>query len=79
MPGDPYDLYSELLKPIEGEQIKSWFPFSKWKNIYLSNRKLGDEFRYVFDRKYLQRFIGNTLERPRLLLRRTFVKATSFN
>lgn len=25
------------------------FGFSNWKNIYLSNRKLGDEFRYVFD------------------------------
>jgi len=40
------------------------FRFAQWKNIYLSNRKLGDEFRYVFDRRYLTRYIGNTLDRP---------------
>jgi hypothetical protein len=55
------------------------FPFAQWKNILLSNRELGDEYRYVFDRKYAERATGNTLERPKLLLKRNFVQATTLN
>ena len=58
---------------------KTTFPFAQWKNIFLSNRELSDEFRYVFDRKYAERSLGNTLERPRLVLKRTFVQATTIN
>lgn len=54
------------------------FRFAQWKNIYLSNRKLGDEFRYVFDRRYLTRYIGNTLDRPQLVLKRNFIRNTTF-
>jgi hypothetical protein len=39
----------------------------------MSNRELSDEFRYVFDRKYADRQLGNTLERPKLLLKRNFI------
>lgn len=42
----------------------------------MSNRELSDEFRYVFDRKYANRFLGNTLDRPKLLLKRQFVQTT---
>lgn len=49
------------------------FPFAVWKNFYLSGRKLGDEFRYVFDRKFAKRYVGNTLDRPRLILKRNFI------
>ena len=55
------------------------FPFAKWENIYLSNRKLGDEFRYVFDRKFVKRFMGNTLDRPQLLLNRFKLRETQFD
>ena len=55
------------------------FPFANWKNIYQSNRKLGDEFRYVFDRKFLKRFMGNTLDRPQLLLNRHKLRETQFD
>jgi len=44
-----------------------------WRNIFLSNRELSDEYRYVFDRKYAERYLGNSLEKPRLVLRRHFV------
>ncbi|MCA9147917.1 MAG: hypothetical protein KDA92_01395 [Planctomycetales bacterium] len=37
-------------------------------NYYLQGRQLGDEFRYVLDRKYLPKFPGNMLVRPELLL-----------
>ena len=43
----------------------------------MSNRELSDEYRYVFDRKYAERQLGNTLERPRLVLKRTFIQATT--
>ena len=36
-----------------GSSAKTVFPFAQWKNILMSNRELSDEFRYVFDRKYL--------------------------
>lgn len=42
----------------------------------MSNRELSDEFRYVFDRKYAERALGNTLDRPKLLLKREFVQTT---
>jgi len=45
----------------------------------MSNRKLGDEFRYVFDRKFLKRFMGNTLDRPQLLLNRHKLRDTKFD
>lgn len=55
------------------------FPFANWKNIFLSNRELGDEYRYVFDRKYAERVIGNTLDRPKLVMKRNFVQTTEID
>ena len=43
----------------------------------MSNRELSDEFRYVFDRKYAERFLGNTLDRPKLLVKRHFLQNTT--
>mmetsp|Transcript_24062 Transcript_24062/g.21088 ORF Transcript_24062/g.21088 Transcript_24062/m.21088 type:complete len:234 (-) Transcript_24062:1896-2597(-) len=34
------------------------------RSMFLNNRKLGDEYVYVLDRKDKTRFMGNTLERP---------------
>ena len=64
-------LASKILE--SGADNKVIFPFAQWKNILMSNRELSDEFRYVFDRKYAERQLGNTLERPKLLLKRNFV------
>jgi hypothetical protein len=50
--------------------------FDGWKNAYLSNRELSKELRYVFDRRQAQRYQGNTLERPKLLVKRQFMKTT---
>lgn len=64
-------------KAIEGgSSTKTIFPFAVWKNIWMNNRELGDEFRYVFDRKYAERQLGNTLDRPKLLLKREFLQTT---
>ena len=77
----PEDIMSDFNKISDSSQdysICDVFPFAKWKNIFLSNRKLGDEFRYVFDRKFLKRFMGNTLDRPQLLLNRHKLRDTQF-
>jgi hypothetical protein len=55
------------------------FPFAIWKNIFMSDRQLSDEFRYVFDRKYAERTMGSTLEKPLLLMKRNFVQTTRFD
>ncbi len=39
-------------------------PKIKSRNTYLSNKTLGDEYRYVLERKKQERYVGNTLEKP---------------
>ena len=56
--------------------IGSEYFFQKWTNFYLSGRELSTEFRYCFDRRNLQSFTGNTLDKPKLLLKRTLVQST---
>jgi hypothetical protein len=51
MPSNIFEMYKNLSPPSRGVSL-SIFRFHRWTNFYLSNRKLGDEFRYVFDRKY---------------------------
>ncbi len=50
--------------------------FQKWTNFYLSNRELSTEFRYCFDRRHQTRFTGNTLDKPKLVLKRTLIQST---
>ncbi|MEO6788321.1 MAG: hypothetical protein ABI318_19535, partial [Chthoniobacteraceae bacterium] len=37
-------------------------------NLYSAGREIGDEYRYILDRRYLKLFPGNMLTRPGLLL-----------
>lgn len=48
-------------------------------NTYQNNNCLPDEIRFALDRKRFQRHIGNTLEKPHLLLKNTFIRDTTFN
>jgi len=70
-----------MVRQIEAMQRSAFaasvFPFAKWENYYDSNRAMADEIRYVFDRKQLESQLGNTLERPTLLLNKAFVRKTS--
>lgn len=66
-------------KLLKKSIVKTVFTFAQWTNIFMSNRELSDEFRYVFDRKYAERFQGNTLERPRLVLKRTYYGPTQID
>jgi len=49
---------------------------AKWENMFMSNKTLGDEYRYVFDRAQAERQLGNLLDRPSLLMKRLFTRQT---
>ena len=46
-------------------------------SLYLSSRNIGDEYRYILERRYAQKFPGNMLTRPGLLLNPWVVRQTS--
>ena len=62
--------YSDMLN--EGTENLLTNKFSKWKNIYLSNRILNEEIQYVLKRQELENQLGNSLPLPSLLLKRAF-------
>ena len=45
-------------------------------SLYISGRNLGDELRYILERRYAQKFPGNMLTRPELLLNPWAVRDT---
>jgi len=45
----------------------------------MSNRQISDENRYVLERQYQQKNIGNFLEKPTVLLKRNFIRDTNFD
>ena len=46
----------------------SWSSYASLLSKYLNGRELGDEYRYILDRKGLAEYPGNSLPRPSLLL-----------
>jgi hypothetical protein len=46
------------------------------ESAYLVGRNIGDEYRYIIDRKYATKYPGNMLERPSLLLNPWEVRTT---
>ena len=59
------------------EKEKKQFQFKENKNIYLNNKILSDELKYVLDRKQYQINLGNSLEQPSLLLKPQFIRETT--
>jgi hypothetical protein len=49
------------------------------ESVYLAGRNIGDEYRYVLDRKFQKKYPGNLLERPALLLNPWVVRSTETN
>lgn len=45
-------------------------------SLYISGRKLGDELRYILERRYATKFAGNMLTRPEILLNPWAVRDT---
>ena len=46
-------------------------------SLYIAGRNIGDEFRYIIDRKYQKPFAGNMLSRPSLLLNAWPIRKTT--
>jgi hypothetical protein len=44
---------------------------------YVAGRNIGDEYRYIIDRKYAQKYAGNMLKKPSVLLNPWAVRSTS--
>jgi hypothetical protein len=79
LPNQPHEGFTKLNQLTTNRSSTEEFPFTSWSNVYQSNRKLGDEYKYVFNRKNAKRFIGNTLERPQLIMKRLKVRDTTFD
>jgi len=45
-------------------------------SVYLTGRNIGDEYRYIIDRKYATKFPGNMLSRPSILLNPWAIRET---
>ena len=53
------------------------FHITKNKNKYLNNKILSDEMQYVLDRKQYEINLGNSLEKPSLLMKPQFIRDTT--
>ncbi len=76
VPWDSLKLYKAYKSLIMNKMLSTTYEFAKWTNLLLSDRKLSDEYRYVFDRTTAERTLGNNLDRPSLLNKRQFVRKT---
>ena len=70
------NMISKLDNNSEREQEQKEIDTKVRKAQFMNNRKLGDEYVYVLDRKNKARYVGNTLEKPQILLKNTFVQET---
>ncbi|MEZ6058002.1 MAG: hypothetical protein R3C01_14985 [Planctomycetaceae bacterium] len=69
-----FDSFSQLGK-VRGAELYTYH-YSPAQSVYLTGRNIGDEYRYIIDRKYAHKFPGNMLERPSLLLNPWAVRET---
>ena len=72
-----FDAFKALsvVQGVEPQQITN--PFRP--SIYIEGRDIGDEYRYILDRKYAEKFPGNMLSRPSMLLNPWAVRETQNN
>ncbi|MSR32282.1 MAG: hypothetical protein EXR99_12325 [Gemmataceae bacterium] len=69
-----FDSYADLAK-VRDRELDGMYPAFA-ESVYLTGRNIGDEFRYVLDRKGQKKYPGNMLERPMLLLNPWAVRST---
>jgi hypothetical protein len=60
------------IETIAGNRIQKSKPVSH----YISGRNIGDEYRYILDRKYVDKYPGNMLSKPGLLLNPWCIRKT---
>ena len=69
-----YDAYANLGR-VQGSE-PYLFRRSPAESSYLIGRNIGDEYRYIIDRKYATKYPGNSLDRPSLLLNPWAIRTT---
>ena len=69
---DSYAQFSFVRDP-EPYQV----PLSKARSLFVEGRNIGDEYRYIIDRKYSTKYPGNMLQRPGLLLNPWAIRQTA--
>ncbi|MFO7904711.1 MAG: hypothetical protein ACQESR_07735 [Planctomycetota bacterium] len=69
-----YDAY-ENLGEVKGPE-PYMFRRTPAESVYLTGRNIGDEYRYIIDRRYATKYPGNMLARPSLLLNPWAVRDT---
>ncbi|MFO7906818.1 MAG: hypothetical protein R6U98_29450 [Pirellulaceae bacterium] len=69
-----YDAYAHLSEVKGAEPYM--FRQTPAESVYLTGRNIGDEYRYIIDRRYATQYPGNMLERPSLLLNPWAVRET---
>jgi hypothetical protein len=68
------DAYANL-GAVRAAELRGVYP-AHAESAYLTGRNIGDEFRYVLDRRLHRKFPGNMLERPALLLNPWVLRST---
>ncbi len=61
-----YDEFARLA--AVRDSAPQWAIIPAAKSAFLEGRNIGDEYRYIIDRKYATKYPGNMLNRPELLL-----------
>ena len=69
-----YSVYDHLSRVRAAEPYL--FQQSPAESVYLTGRNIGDEYRYIIDRRYASKYPGNMLDRPSLLLNPWAVRET---
>lgn len=68
---DAFEAFARVAAPTP-----TWSAFPPALSAYVTGRNLGDEYRYILDRRYAAKFPGNMLARPELLLNPWPVRST---
>lgn len=69
-----YDAFADLGRIQTAEPYL--FRRSPVESAFLIGRNIGDEYRYIIDRKYATKYPGNSLDRPSLLLNPWAIRTT---
>ncbi len=69
-----HDAFAHLARP--GIPNPAFIRTPRIISNYVTGRDIGDEYRYILDRKYARKFNGNMLTRPRVLLNPWAIRTT---
>jgi hypothetical protein len=69
-----FDAFDHLSK-VRDAELGGVLP-TRPESVYLTGRNIGDEYRYVLDRRGMKKHPGNMLERPQLLLNPWAIRST---